>query len=122
MDQPITLTPSDLAAGILAVCGAIAVIGKAIEWIGKGVSLLKKPETAQNEQLRTLDVRITALEHKTELYEGYFANDNSKLEEILEGMRVLQRVSLATLSHAINGNDIEELKKVQKDLQDYLTK
>ena len=125
MNNQIIITPTELIAWVLGICAAIATIGKAMEWASKGIRTIKRPETEQNERIKDHEDRIKRLEDESrrtnERYEQYFLNDKRQLEEIIEGMHILQRVSLATLSHAINGNDIEKLKVVESDLQEYLT-
>ncbi len=122
MDTPITMTPTDIITFFLGVCGAIAVIGQAAKWILEFIQTIKKPETKQNEEIDKLGTRVTKVEKKVTEFEGYFKNDQDQLAELLEGMRVLQRVNLATLSHAIHGNDIEKLKEEEHELQEYLTR
>ena len=122
MNNPISLTPLQIAGVFLAVCGAIASIGKASEYVLKLISAAKKPETKQNDRITTLEERMDKVETALHDHDKFFANDKELLDEIKEGMHVLQRASLATLSHAINGNDVDRLKETVKELQDYLTK
>lgn len=126
MDKQIIFTPAGLIAGFLGLCAAIATIGKALEWAGKGFRTLRKPEVEQNEKIKNHEERIKRLEDEfsstTERHEQYFLNDQKKLEEITEGIQILLQVSFATLSHAINGNDIENLKKMETNLKEYLIK
>ena len=42
------------------------------------------------------------------------------IERIEEGNKITQQALLALLNHAIDGNDIAEVKKASKDLTDYL--
>ncbi len=122
MNTPITTTPSDIITLFLGACGAIAVVGQAAKWILEAWQTIKKPETQQNEEIKKLEARVTNVEKKVTDFEVYFKNDQDQLAELLEGMRVLQRVNLATLSHAIHGNDIEKLKEEEHELQEYLTR
>jgi len=125
MNNQIIITPTELIAWVLGICAAIATIGKAMEWASKGIRTIKKPETEQNEKIQDHEERIKRLEDEfrstTERHEQYFLNDQKKLEEIIEGMHILQRVSLATLSHAIDGNGIDKLRKAESELQEHLT-
>lgn len=114
-----------MIAWILGICAAIATIGKAFEWISKGIRQIRKPETKQDEKIQEHEERIKRLEDEfettTKRHEQYFLNDQKKLEEIIEGMHILQRVSLATLSHAIDGNGLDKLRKAESELQEHLT-
>lgn len=124
MNNEIILTPAQIVAGFLALCAAIVSIGKAFEFIAKGFRQLKRPEAAQDEKLQDHEERIKRLEDDfeatTKRHEQYFLNDQKKLEDITEGIQILLKVSFATLSHAINGNDIEGLKDIESDLKEYL--
>lgn len=115
-----------MIAWILGICAAIATIGKAFEWISKGIRQIRKPETKQDEKIQEHEERIKRLEDEfettTKRHEQYFLNDQKKLEEITEGIQILLKVSFATLSHAINGDDIDHLKEVESDLKEYLIK
>jgi hypothetical protein len=122
MDTAITVTPADVVTYFLGICGAIAVIGQAAKWIVEAIQTIRKPETKQNENIEKLEARVTNVESKVLQFEGYFKNDQDQLSELLEGMRVLQRVNLALLSHAIHGNDIDSLKEEEHELQEYLTR
>ena len=64
--------------------------------------------------------RLDALEKKHEQYDDYFRRDLRRIEIVEEGNRVTQKALLALMSHAIDGNDIERLKKAKDDLNEYL--
>ena len=78
--------------------------------------------------MKSLEDRIANLEHMTntdflkkfEAYDAHFDKDLKRIEKIEEGNRVTQRAILALLDHAIDGNDIESLKKSSIELKDYL--
>ena len=113
MDRVITITPQGLMTGFLAVCAGISCIGAAIGWIIKAWTHFKKPSNDQN-------ARLSALEEENRKYAEYFAADKRKLEALEEGNRVTQRALLALLSHGIDGNDIEGLRKAQTELTNHL--
>ena len=126
MSETITISTSSIITVVLAVFGAIATIGKGVEWIGKLITALRKPEATQNDRLDGMDTRIKKLEDRMDadriLYMQYFERDKDKLDDVQEGMAVIIRAMLATISHAINGNDTDALRREQGSLQDYLTK
>ena len=113
MNKAITFTPYEVMQMILWVCGAIVTISASITVVVKVWQKSKEPETLQNE-------RITALEKKVERFEQLFDNDNKRLVELEKGNRVMQQAMLALLSHALNGNDVDSLKKAKDNLQNYL--
>lgn len=53
MDHPITFTPQDLITLILGICGAIAVIVKA-------VTAVKQPNKTQDQRLDSIEKRLDA--------------------------------------------------------------
>jgi len=69
---------------------------------------------------KQLEERIEKLEHQNERYDVQFSKDLRRLDAIEEGNRVTQRALLALLKHAIDGNDVEALKKASSALDEYL--
>ena len=102
-----------VARGIIEICGGFTVVCVAITWMVKAFKGIKKPETTQNDRLTKLEVRMDAVE-------GFLGNDNRRLNTIERGNRVTQEALLALLSHAIDGNNIDDLKSARKSLQTYL--
>ena len=64
--------------------------------------------------------RLESVEKKFEQYDDYFRRDLRRIEILEEGNRVTQKALLALMSHAIDGNDIERLRKAKDDLNEYL--
>lgn len=122
MQEAITITPEGLVTIFLGICGAIAIVGEAIKWVATALKKIHKPEEQQNEAIKKLDVRVTNVEARVTTFDRYFKNDQEKLNELLEGIRVLQRVNLVSLSHAIHGSGPDELKEAERELQEYLTR
>ena len=102
-----------IARGIIEICGWFTVVCVAFTWMVKAFKGIKKPETTQNDRLTKLEVRMDAVE-------GFLGNDNRRLNTIERGNRVTQEALLALLSHAIDGNNIDDLKSARKSLQTYL--
>lgn len=113
MNQEITFTPQEVLSLLLWLCGAIVSISAAVTVIVKVIQKAKEPEHNQDE-------RITSLEKKVERFEQLFDNDNKRLIELERGNRIMQQSMLALLSHALNGNDVDSLKKAKDNLQNYL--
>jgi hypothetical protein len=95
------------------MCGAIVTISPAVTVIIKVIQKAKQPEESQNK-------RLDDLEKKVERHEQLFDNDNKRLIELEKGNRVMQQSMLALLSHALNGDDVDSLKKAKDNLQNYL--
>jgi len=113
MNQSITITPAEIVKIILSVCGGITAVGAAITVLAKVWSRIKAPS-------KKFDERLSAVEKKIEEHKGYFSNDNDRLDILEEGNKVTQRALLALLSHGIDGNDVEGMRKAKAELQDYL--
>ena len=67
-----------------------------------------------------LEARIEAVEKKQEQHDEYFNRDLKRIEILEEGNRVTQKALLALMSHALDGNDVERLRKAKDDLNEYL--
>ena len=113
MNQPINLTPNDLIAIVLWVCGTITTVSAAFTIIVKLVQKAKQPERSQNERLNTIEQKIN-------IFEQRFLDGDNRIKELEEGNRITQQSLLALLSHSINGNDIDKLTKARDNLQQYL--
>ena len=89
-------------SGILAVCGAISVIGGAIAILYKWASPAIKLKN-QVDELSESNAELT-----------------KKLELLTDNTQALCRCVLALLDSNINGNNIDSLKAVKDELQDFL--
>ena len=125
MNEPIMFTPQDIVNAILAICGAISVVAGATAVIVKCITALKKPNRKQDERLDALetDMKIVKdeIDRERQKITQRFIDDAAHIDKIEEANVVTQRALLALLSHSINGNDIESLKRAKTDLEDYLT-
>lgn len=79
---------------------------------------------ALKEPTKLLETRITTMEtlmtQKFLAYDSHFDSDLRRLEELEKGNKVTQKALLALISHALDGNDIDSLRKARTDLNDYL--
>lgn len=113
MDAVIVFTPLQVFQTFLAICGAITAVAAAVAVIASFIKRVKAPNELQN-------TRLEALEKKTSLHEKYFENDDFRLKNIEAGNRITQRALLALLSHGIDGNDVDSMKRAKDELQHYL--
>lgn len=113
MNNPITFTPQDLVTIILGICGAITCISGAVAVIIRTITAAKQPNKTQNE-------RLDDIERRLEDHDKLFKKEKLRIDEIVEGNKVTQKALLALLSHAINGNNINELKEAEAALSKYL--
>lgn len=103
-----TFTLTQLFQIFLAICGAIITVGGAGTIIVKLWEKKRKPNKDAHEMLK---------KHSEQL-----DNDNKRLKELEEGNRVIMQAMLALMSHALDGNHTEELRKAHDDLKEYLIK
>lgn len=114
------LTPEEFWTLLLACCSALITISAAVSVVISAVKKLKEPENAQNNEIQALKNDVIEIRAQLKVHDEYFGNDNRRLSSIEEGNRVTQRALLALMSHAINGNDIDKLKKAESELKEYL--
>ena len=100
---------------ILTICQLIISLGTVCTLLYTMVKFTQKPADIQNE-------RISALERWRECVDTKMLDVFSHLQNLDEGNKITQQALLALMGHAINGEDIEELKKARQVLYDYLTK
>lgn len=115
METIITFTPAQLIGGVIAICGAVTAVAAVITIFVKIVNKAKEPKQHQDERIDALEADVSTLKQ-------WAANDKKAISEIEEGTRVTQTAILALLSHAIDGNNTEELRKAKASLNDYLIK
>ena len=84
-----------------------------MSWALKWWKAARAPSQKMNE-------RVTAIEELCEDFKKFFANDKKRLDTMEAGERVMQRAMLALLSHGIDGNDVDSLKRAKADLQKFL--
>lgn len=114
------LTPQEFWTILMACCSALITISAAVSIVISAIKKLKEPETVQNQKLEDISKKIDSIEARLKIHEEYFNNDNRRISAIEEGNRVTQKALLALMSHAINGNNVDELKKAENTLREYL--
>lgn len=103
------ITPNDLVLYFGLLLTILNIIDR--------VTLLR--EKAKSPQ-KEMEHRLTQLEDKVEKLSAYATNDNSRIENLEEGGRVLLKSLGALLSHGIDGNNIQEMKLAREELNEYL--
>ena len=98
---------------LIAICAAIVTFSEAIKAIVNAIKAVRKPEQRQDEQIQNLNEQIKAIEDKLE-------TDKSRLDELEVGLEYTLESLFALLSHAIDGNDVDGLKKAKSNLNSYL--
>lgn len=103
-----------IAAGVLTLFN---LGDKIISW----VKAMKKPQD-------DIELRVTRLEKLIEGeykmlfndFEARFKRDLERINEIEKSNKLTQKSLLALMRHAIDGNNIDKLKKVADELSDYI--
>ena len=120
MDHVISFTPAELAAVIIAICGAIVTISAAIGVLTKAIDKARAPETEQNQRLDTIDRRLDDIDKTIATFREYFTNDDNRFKAIEKSNKITQTALLALLKHSLNGNDMTSLKEAERSLEEYL--
>lgn len=94
------------SAGIITLGGAGAIFVALYRWA-------KKPDINRDEKIKGHDEKLD--------------NDNRRLNDLErkqaeteEATQIMMKSMLALMTHAIDGNHVEELKKARDDMQEYL--
>lgn len=90
----------------LAACSTVVLVGGAAVYIYKAVINMKKPDKERDETLAT---------HTKQL-----DNDNRRLKELEDSNKVIMHSLLAIMSHELDGNHTDQLRKAHDELKDYL--
>lgn len=71
------------------------------------------PNRSQNKRLDDLELWRKEVDRRLSTGDDHF-------REIDNGNRITQKAILALMKHAINGNDVDELRKAEQRLEEYL--
>ena len=113
MNTPIMLTPNDLIGIFLGACAVITAAAGAVAVIYNVIVKAKTPNRMQNE-------RLDKHEEWLKKHDAMLDNDNKRLKSLEDGNKIIQKALLALLQHGIDGNDIEGMKRVKDELQQFL--
>lgn len=106
-----------LFTGIVGGCGLVLTL---LNIADKSKTLKKdaqEPERIQNERIDGLERKFAAMREE---FEHYKSQNTEKVQVLEEGNRVTQQAILALLSHAIDGNNIDQMEKARNDLNSFL--
>lgn len=97
----------------IALCSLITGITAVVMIIVQIVRKAKEPNDIQN-------VRITKCENEISEIKNALEGDSNRFDKLEEGNRITLQCLLALLSHGIDGNEIEGMRKAKESLQEYL--
>lgn len=98
---------------LLGICGGIITISGAVAVVVAAVNKFKAPEKEQTKRIQALEDRLISVE-------ADIAMLKSGTKEIEASQRITQEALWALLGHAIDGNNVEDLKKAQSKLHDHI--
>lgn len=101
-----TFTITQLIQIFLTICGAIITIGGAAAIITKIIDKRRKPDKDRDEIIKK----------HTEMLD----NDNRRLKKLEEDDRLILESLLALMSHELDGNHTDQLRKVHDKLKEHL--
>lgn len=124
MTEPIGITPAELLSIVLAVCGAIITVSGAIAVIVNFVHKAKEPNKIQNERIDKLEEDVETINDRLDRGDRHFLSDAERMSSLEHEVKTTNKVIIESLqaltSHAIDGNNIEQLKQSEKTLNNYL--
>lgn len=124
MTEPIGITPAELLSIVLAVCGAIITVSGAIAVIVNFVHKAKEPNKIQNERINKLEEDVETINGRLERGDKHFLSDAERMSSLEHEVKTTNKVIIESLqaltSHAIDGNNVEQLKQSEKTLNNYL--
>lgn len=124
MNNPIMLTPHDIWNIILAVCGGIVAVSAAFAVVIKIIDHFKTPDKVQDARIDNLERDVKDI--KTRLKDGdrHFEDTDKWMKEFESGMKKRDKLMIESLqcliSHAIDGNNTDELKSQKHHIDAYL--
>lgn len=103
----------DVCSIILACSGGIITIGGAISVLVGWLSKIRTPERRQDDAIKGLECRVEKLEKSQ-------ADAENRMKKIEELLNALVGGQFALINHAINGNNIDQLKEAQNEMQKFI--
>lgn len=104
---------NEILTTVLAVFGGITCIGGGVVYLARFFGWIKKPNEKQDKLLKDHE---ELLKKHAELLE----KDNKRLLDLEEQDRLVLQSLFALLSHGIDGNDVEAMRKCKDNIQQYL--
>lgn len=107
------VTFSEVWVWLAAVFSGFILLSNVVERVVKIWKTAKAPNDAQDKRLGNLESRMTHVEECLD-------KDKKHLDTLDEGNRVTQRALLALLDHALDGNNVEQMRSAKEELRNHL--
>ena len=111
----------ELITQILAICGAISVIGGAVAVLSGWYKSWKAPKEKQDNRIEQIEKRITNIETSITGINQKLDNDYKNIRNTRDDMNLLMRSMFNLIENKITGNNIEGLKKTREELVNAMT-
>ena len=111
----------ELITQILAICGAISVVGGAVAVLSGWYKSWKEPKEKQDSRIDQIEKRITNIETSITGINQKLDNDYNNIRNTRNDMNLLMRSMFNLIESKITGNNIEGLKKTREELVNAMT-
>ena len=111
----------ELITQILAICGAISVIGGAVAVLSGWYKSWKATKQKQDNRIEQIEKRITNIETSITGINQKLDNDYKNIRNTRDDMNLLMRSMFNLIENKITGNNIEGLKKTREELVNAMT-
>lgn len=108
-----TFTLNQLFNLFLVMCGGLITVSGAIGVIVTIVRKATAPSRIQDDRLDRIEEEVSKIKDKLN-------HDDERLVIIEEGNRIIMQSILSLLSHGIDGNEIDSMKRAKEELTEYL--
>lgn len=105
---------------IITICTWITVVSAASSVVVNLVNKAKKPTADLEAMVKEHTKRLDENDEKFKEYDKHFKNDYDRFKELEDGNKIILKGMLALLKHSTDGNDLEGIKRVEDDLEEYL--
>jgi uncharacterized Ntn-hydrolase superfamily protein len=124
MDNAIVVTPYEIFAAVLAICGAIVTVSAAMAVVSKVIEKMKAPEKSQNERIDTLEEDVKSIKARLQLGNQRFEKDTERVESLEQSVNKSNKIILESLQvlieHSLDDNNKDGLKDMKHKLDSYL--
>lgn len=124
MSEPITIILTDVWLFLLALAGGISTLSAGIAVIVNAIHKAKEPNKKQDERLSKLEADVKDINERLKLGDQRFESDAKRMYDLEKSMKDTNKIIIESLqaltTHAIDGNNIDQLRKAEKSLNDYL--
>lgn len=105
---------------VLAIAGFISTTGLALTYVYKAFRQIQTPQRIQDDKIKLHEEWLKKHDKVLEQHSRELKDNNRRMESIEASNRIIQRSLFALMSHALDGNDTEALKRAKDALEEHL--